>query len=97
MAGKIDRITEQTEGLRIHEMPDGSDGYTVYWAFSIEDDAQWWVRGDYPVYDQPGGTVEVKMTRQGDTIIVDGDTINAEDLSEGKPHDAWHPMKVDVQ
>lgn len=42
-----------------------TQGYTVPWAFYRDQYDQLWVRGDYPVFLESGGTADVKVTRDG--------------------------------
>jgi hypothetical protein len=87
-AGALRAATE------IASMREGEVGYIVPWALSVDDKGRYWVRGDYNVFREPGGTVSVRISRRGDTIVVTRATVGMEDINIGKLHPAWLPMEV---
>lgn len=54
------------EGPTISDMKAGETGFTVPWAMVADSDRLLWLLPDYPVFDQPGGTVEMRIIRGED-------------------------------
>lgn len=78
----------------IEDLAPGETAYTVGWCFSIDEDQNWWVRGDYGCSSEPGGTVKVRLSRRKDHVEVDSSSINVRYISAGKPRDEWYPILV---
>jgi len=81
-----------SEDIQIRNMPIGQTVYVVPWAFRIQKNGIWYVRGDYGYHNEPGGTAQVKISRKAKGIFrVDGETLNARYVKTGKLLDQWYP------
>ena len=59
----------------LRDMQIGDTGYTVPWAMSVDRDRKCWLRASYTIDTQPGGTVQMRVTRREDGYhvwLVDG-------------------------
>lgn len=50
----------------LRDMQVGDTGFTVPWAMSVDRDRKCWLRASYPIDPQPGGTVQMRVTRTQD-------------------------------
>lgn len=57
--------------VRITDMKSGDTGWTVPWAMFADNDGRLWLRDNYTVRAQPGGTVQMMVTKLGDRLVVD--------------------------
>ena len=55
----------------IENMEPGSSGWTVPWAMSVDEDGRCYLNSRYTIHPQPGGTVEMLVTRHGNAFHVD--------------------------
>lgn len=92
-------------GTEVSEMAPGQEGYIVSWALHLVvrgEDVEWYIKPDYPVRDNPGGTVDVKVRRNRKGLYEA--TLPAEDgwgrpyahkwNPVGEPRFEWFPTKV---
>lgn len=88
------RLPKNMESPTIAKMKLGDIGYTVPWAMAADRSRALWIRGDYGVYAEPGGTVSMKIQRTGEGIRVFRETVT-DTYSPDEPvnHD-WQPLNV---
>lgn len=91
---EIESDTEtERRGAEVSEMALGQEGYIVSWALHLVvrgEDVEWYIKPDYPVRDNPGGTVDVKVKRNRKGLYEA--TLPAED-GWGRPYDhKWNPV-----
>lgn len=99
-----DTETER-RGTEVSEMALGQEGYIVSWALHLVvrgEDVEWYIKPDYPVRDNPGGIVDVKVKRNQKGLYEA--TLPAEDGwgrpyaykwdPVGEPRLEWFPIKV---
>ncbi len=46
-------------------------GYAVPWAMHLDSQGFCWLNGDYLFFSQPGGTLEMKITKKNNSYICD--------------------------
>lgn len=77
------KLPETYEETTIEHMLPGDTGYTVPWAMWADSERNLWIRGDYSVFVQPGGTGQLHITRTKDGIIVSEHSIGNHKYSIG--------------
>ena len=83
--GPRDHLPEEMTEDSVVRMRDGEEGYVVPWAMFANPQRRLFIVGTYTVHVKPGGTVQMKIKKQGETILVDRKTIRGEKYSPGMP------------
>ncbi len=64
-------LPESRRQLRLEDMKCGDSGWTVPWSMHSNYRGEKMLNGSYTLYDSPGGTVQMKVTRTADGYVVD--------------------------
>lgn len=64
--GRPQPRTEDWNSPSIGDMKTGDFGWCLPWSMDVDADGNGWLRGDYPVHSEPGGTVSMPVERRED-------------------------------
>uniref|UniRef100_A0A6M3JGV0 Uncharacterized protein n=1 Tax=viral metagenome TaxID=1070528 RepID=A0A6M3JGV0_9ZZZZ len=80
----------------IKEMPPHTSGWTVPWAMYADEDGELWINGNYTVFSDRGGTVNMLVGRTSSGVVVSIVECDAK-WSRGKPYFAgdFTPLRVE--
>lgn len=95
-------LPESLERPNIYRMQPGDTGWTLYWAMQATSNRQLWIRGDYPVFDQPdpdgiGGVerfMRIERTSTGINVYQDTIPTKAQWDAHGDIQENWKPLIV---
>lgn len=68
-------LPENMETITISSLMEDETVYIVPWLIVADEEGRLWIRGDYSFSREPQGTSHVKVTRSGESVIVDKDSI----------------------
>src|SRR5262249_55160711 len=68
-------LPENLETITISSLMEGETVYVVAWSIVLDEEGRLWIRGDDSFSREPLGTSHVKVTRSGESVIVDKDSI----------------------
>lgn len=80
----------------ISTMEDKQFGWTVPWAMYCDKDRALWLNGNYPIYQEPGGTVAMRVSRDRDGWHVDASRVPSDEAKwdEGGYVGSFTPIPV---
>jgi hypothetical protein len=64
-------LPEAYESPSIDSMLEGDTFFTVPWAMWVDRERRCWLHPGYIIHEEPGGTVEMLVTRTADGFVVD--------------------------
>jgi len=65
------RLPDELVQCGIKDMIEGEVGWTVPWAMYADYDGSLWLNGSYTLQENPGGTVEMMISKKYNQYIVD--------------------------
>lgn len=69
------RLPEDLETITISSLMEDETVYVVPWSIVADEEGRLWIRGNYRFSREPQGSSHVKVTRSGESVIVDKDSI----------------------
>lgn len=64
------RLPEQFEEKTIRSLPEGENAYVVPWSMYVDENRECWLRPSMTTRVRPGGTFEMRITRNADGFVV---------------------------
>jgi hypothetical protein len=55
----------------VADMKVGESKYVVPWCIGLDRYNRPWINSNYPIHDEPGGTISVLISRTDDGIVID--------------------------
>ena len=84
-------LPENMETITISSLLEDETVYVVPWSIVADDEGRLWIRGDFGFTRESAGTSHVRITRSGESVVVDRRTIGDHSY-ERRPVHAGGPM-----